>query len=720
MGSFQTGGGYQPADPALVQVLTEAAARSPYNVVMFSGDRDGTSASQHDTGNAVDIVLIDPSTGQEIPNLANGEAFPIYEQFAHTARAVQQQIAPQLADTFRWGGYFGPSNLNPDGADLMHFDLGPTANMRMGSWDGGLNAEGQQFVANLGQGQIYSASGQRAAPAGVAYNNLWGGGSGQPMAYAGTTGGATTGAAGAAERMAAGGDSGLPTLRRGAGSSADPDANVRSLQEFLNQNGANVHVDGDFGPMTERAVRAYQETNGLEVDGIVGPETWGHIAGTAAVAGGATATAGSLPGPVRNFVQRMFGDSAIANLADRVALFRQGISKGMSPIDAFTQARGQPIRATPAPGSATAMLPPKSGASPIQPVIPNAPVSAAAPAAATNTPLPAGGMRASQVPPAPVIPGNPAQPFGVGALPGATAGVQPAGAPPAVAGDGLVNRSVPAATVGDSRINRAGPPLTNPALMPRGSPVSTVPTQPPPNSVFDDGEYFRNEQALLMQPGNNAAAMPRANMTPADPGAMQRQTGPRADGRSIMPLGRQPGYVPPEPVQTAFDDQQFANTLAAESFASKGGLNPQAIVAGMPQVSLPAAGWGPQPPTSGPTSGPGAGGKPVMTNATTLVSEPNLNRMPAARDELNPYGTPLPSYNEPPKLTAPQAITGTPRPVETTTLPRTSPPVIASKPVTAAALAAEKAAAPPKPVVVVVKPPPPPKPVPAPVVRKVA
>lgn len=36
-------------------------------------------------------------------------------------------------------------------------------------------------------------------------------------------------------------------------------------------------VDGDFGPETETAVRAYQRANGLEVDGIVGPTTWAKL-----------------------------------------------------------------------------------------------------------------------------------------------------------------------------------------------------------------------------------------------------------------------------------------------------------------------------------------------------------------------------------------------------------------------------------------------------------
>lgn len=49
---------------------------------------------------------------------------------------------------------------------------------------------------------------------------------------------------------------------------------VQLLQILLNSQGSHIEVDGDFGPMTSRAVSDYQEENNLEVDGIVGNETW--------------------------------------------------------------------------------------------------------------------------------------------------------------------------------------------------------------------------------------------------------------------------------------------------------------------------------------------------------------------------------------------------------------------------------------------------------------
>ena len=49
-------------------------------------------------------------------------------------------------------------------------------------------------------------------------------------------------------------------------------------------------VDGDFGPKTEAAVKAYQQDRGAQVDGIVGDQTWW------APAGAAGATLASLSG----------------------------------------------------------------------------------------------------------------------------------------------------------------------------------------------------------------------------------------------------------------------------------------------------------------------------------------------------------------------------------------------------------------------------------------
>jgi lysozyme len=63
-----------------------------------------------------------------------------------------------------------------------------------------------------------------------------------------------------------------PTLKQGAKGGA-----VQRLQKALVKAGQAVAVDGDFGPGTDRAVRAFQSAHGLAADGVVGPATWSAL-----------------------------------------------------------------------------------------------------------------------------------------------------------------------------------------------------------------------------------------------------------------------------------------------------------------------------------------------------------------------------------------------------------------------------------------------------------
>lgn len=64
-----------------------------------------------------------------------------------------------------------------------------------------------------------------------------------------------------------------PVLKNGANGEA-----VKKLQARLNELGFNCGgVDGDFGPNTANAVKSFQSSKGLEVDGVVGPNTWKQL-----------------------------------------------------------------------------------------------------------------------------------------------------------------------------------------------------------------------------------------------------------------------------------------------------------------------------------------------------------------------------------------------------------------------------------------------------------
>ncbi len=53
---------------------------------------------------------------------------------------------------------------------------------------------------------------------------------------------------------------------------------VRILQKMLLANGYRIRVDGNFGALTEIAVRAFQSNRNLTIDGVVGQQTWQQLA----------------------------------------------------------------------------------------------------------------------------------------------------------------------------------------------------------------------------------------------------------------------------------------------------------------------------------------------------------------------------------------------------------------------------------------------------------
>jgi len=55
---------------------------------------------------------------------------------------------------------------------------------------------------------------------------------------------------------------------------SSPSSTVKKVQEQLKKKGQPVTADGFFGAGTEKAVKAFQKSKGLDPDGRVGPMTW--------------------------------------------------------------------------------------------------------------------------------------------------------------------------------------------------------------------------------------------------------------------------------------------------------------------------------------------------------------------------------------------------------------------------------------------------------------
>lgn len=70
---------------------------------------------------------------------------------------------------------------------------------------------------------------------------------------------------------------------------------VKTLQELLNSNGYSLDIDGNFGPKTVAAVKDYQQKNNLDVDGIVGDNTWGTLKNGSKIGGTAAVTPATTP-----------------------------------------------------------------------------------------------------------------------------------------------------------------------------------------------------------------------------------------------------------------------------------------------------------------------------------------------------------------------------------------------------------------------------------------
>ena len=102
---------------------------------------------------------------------------------------------------------------------------------------------------------------------------------------------------------------------------------VWQLQTLLNENGANLVVDGVFGEKTDAAVRQYQKDNGLEADGVVGAKTWSMLISKEPVTNLATSVE-EAESAWQNHVANtpgafVFGDQMLLDLAQQAAANRE-------------------------------------------------------------------------------------------------------------------------------------------------------------------------------------------------------------------------------------------------------------------------------------------------------------------------------------------------------------------------------------------------------------
>jgi len=151
----------------------------------------------------------------------------------------------------------------------------------------------------------------------------------------------------------------MPVLKQG---SSGPD--VSKLQQRLKDLGFDPKgVDGNFGADTEAAVIAFQQANGLDVDGRVGPNTRAALqlngaAAAAAVvagaatggtssatnnAGGASAATGSSPMPnvTVAIVSKMFPGTKVSNIEANLPIVLQALDDaGLGDKDMVLMALG--------------------------------------------------------------------------------------------------------------------------------------------------------------------------------------------------------------------------------------------------------------------------------------------------------------------------------------------------------------------------------------------
>lgn len=175
-------------------------------------------------------------------------------------------------------GNLGPARLQQFGLSSADQLFDPLTNARAAYALSGNGTDLSPWGGYKGMSNTYNTD-IDAARAAVAQAEAQGA-LGQPFQGGAQTDGATTPATASPAAASTSSAASMPVLRIGARGEA-----VAELQRELQAAGFSPGpVDGWFGPQTQAAVRAFQQSRGITVDGWVGPQTWGQLLSTGGAA----------------------------------------------------------------------------------------------------------------------------------------------------------------------------------------------------------------------------------------------------------------------------------------------------------------------------------------------------------------------------------------------------------------------------------------------------